>query len=341
MPASGPSTPGMRDVARLAGVSHQTVSRVINGHPNISPQTRRRVMDAIAALDYRPNAAARALAEGRSRRFGVLLESSSHYGPMSMLRGIEAAARRADYSCTTCTVTSGESFRDGLDFLAAQDVDAVAIIAPRVASWGALRGIGLPSALVMVGAATAASVAASGQGELPRVGVDQEAGSSLAVRHLLELGHRVIVHLAGPMDWMDAELRLARFRAEMAAAGDDSPVVVEGDWTAGSGYEAARRVAAVPGVTAVQAANDQMALGLLHGLADLGLDVPGDISVVGFDDIPESEHFRPPLTTVHQDFRLLGESSVAVMLAELGRADVSAVASIEPVLVERESTRRV
>ncbi len=337
MPAPSGHAPSMRDVARRAGVSHQTVSRVINDSPNIRADTRDRVLQAIDDLGYRPNGLARALAHGRSRRIGLLMESSSHYGPMSMLRGVELAARRAGYAATTFSVTSPDEFDQGIDFLRDQRVDALAVITPRQESLDSLSRVELPRACVLVGSMVP-DAAPGDPADLPRVGVDQALGARLAVQHLIALGHRTIAHLAGPADWFDARVRRDEWRASLEAAGLPVPPLIEGDWRAQSGYDATEAILAIPGVTAVFAANDQMALGLIHGLSDHGLSIPGDLSVVGFDDIPESAHFRPPLTTVHQDFQAVGEAAVAVLLSSLGEDVRAPTGQIVPELVVRGST---
>ncbi len=331
--------PSLRDVARVAGVSHQTVSRVVNGHPSIREETRKRVLDVIHDLNYRPNAVARALASGHSRRIGVLIESSSHYGPMSMLRGVEVAARNANYTSTTYTVrgTKDGEFKGGLDFLLDQDVDALCILAPRQRSLESIRNYEIPKATVVIGSSQTDVEHASGSSQIIAVQVDQYTGGSWATRHLLDHGHRAVAHISGPADWVDARQREAAWRDALINAGAEVPEAIRGDWTADSGYAAARQVADMDGITAVFAANDQMALGLIHGLHDLGISVPEDISVVGFDDIPESRHFLPPLTTVRQDFRRLGQLSVSAMLWLLGEQTALEPWIVEPELVLRSS----
>ncbi len=331
----------MRDVARLAGVSHQTVSRVINDSPRIRPETRARVQAAIGELGYRPSAVARALAHGRSRRIGMIIESSSHYGPMSMLRGSELAARKAGYSSTTCTVTPGstQAFREGVEFLVGQDVEGLVVIVPRTETLEALGDLDLPDSCVLLGSLPGRADDPARNLGLPRVGVDQAKGARLALGHLMDQGHTVIGHLTGPEDWLDARAREAEWRFALAQAGLPVPPVARGDWSPDAGYAAAEELLAIPGLTAVFAGNDQMALGLIHALSDRGLRIPEDISVVGFDDIPESPHFRPPLTTVHQDFETLGVAGVAVLLALLGEEVPAMPRRIDPTLIVRESTR--
>lgn len=340
MPATADRGPSLRDVAKRAGVSHQTVSRVINDSPKLRPQTRERVLQAIAELDYRPSALARALAQGRSRRIGLLMESSSHFGPMSTLRGMELAARLAGYS-TTIYLASPDSpheFTQGAEFLQGQEVEGIAVIAPRVHSLESLVGLHLPKGAVILGARSHPEGPIALRPDLPRVGVDQEGGIRLALDHLLELGHTRIAHLAGPQDWLDARARSNAWRAGMQAAGLDPSAIVEGDWRAESGYAATGDILAMGGLTAVLVANDQMALGLIHGLTEAGIRVPEDISVVGFDNVPESGHYRPPLTTVHQDFEAVGRAGIAAILSELGEPAGPMPAVVEPHLVVRLST---
>lgn len=322
----------MRQVAALAGVSHQTVSRVLNGHHSIRPETRERVLKVIEELDYRPNSAARALATRKTNRIGVLVDSAVEYGPNSTLRGIESAARATGYSVASVTVGRDSGPGPGVAFehLMSQGIDALCVIAPRSSSLDQLREATphIP-ALLVTAVADDTFLTAS---------VDQELGAVLAVRHLIELGHRTIAHVSGPLDWLDARGRHRAWQAELRAAGLVEPEVVVGDWTADFAYEVARQPGRLPDCTAIFAANDQMALGLIHGLAERGISVPGDISIVGFDDLPEAKHFLPPLTTVRQDFRALGERSVEVLLAALEGRQLDRRSIIAPRLIIRGST---
>lgn len=327
-----PTKANIRQVAALAGVSHQTVSRVLNDHPNIRAATRERVLEAIEQLNYRPNSAARALATNRTNRIGVLVDSPVEYGPNSTLRGLETAARETAYSVTSVTVDDDPAHgpKVAFDHLLEQGIDAICVIAPRSSSLDELRAaqVGMP-ALVVTAATDDTFLTTS---------VDQELGATLAVRHLIELGHREIAHVAGPLDWLDARGRLRAWRAEIRAGGLRELDVVVGDWTADFAYELARRVDGLPDCTAIFAANDQMALGLVHGFTERGIMVPDDISVVGFDDLPEAKHFLPPLTTVRQDFRALGARSLELLLAELEGRVHERRSLIAPELVVRSST---
>jgi DNA-binding LacI/PurR family transcriptional regulator len=320
----------MYDVATRAGVSHQTVSRVLNDFAGIRPETRERVLAAIADLGYRPNRAARALVTSRSRAIGVLVPATADFGPMSSLHAIERAARAAGYhALITSTLIETDAVRESLQFLLDQSIEALVVIAPYrvVTDEPDVIPPGIPTALLQT--ADPDTVGA--------IAVDQRAGARLAARHLLELGHRNIQQLTGPTDYLEAVARRDAIDDELAAAGATRLPHLSGDWTADSGYAAGS--ALDPSTTAVACGNDQMALGLMHALADLGRSVPNDVSVVGFDDIPESAHSLPPLTTVHQDFEEVGRRAVSALVARLeGRGLESAVPTVAPTLVVRAST---
>ena len=327
-----PRAASIRDVARVAGVSHQTVSRVLNGHPSIRDTTRVRVTEAMAELRYRPNRAARMLVTSRSRTLGVLLASSpSNYGPAQSVAAVEDAARESGYSVTIATVGTADrlSVEAAVDHLLAQSVEGVVVVAPQQQVVDVLRDQPLDLPFVSLQSA----IGSDGR----TFSVDQVAGARLAAVHLVALGHRAIGHLAGPPDWIEAAARRRGFEDAVAAA--DLPVVPvhAGDWSADSGFEAGRALLA-EGPTAVFAANDQMALGLIHAAHAVGLHVPDDLSVVGFDDIPEAAHLLPALTTVRQDFAELGRRSVAELLASLGAGHPPYGGSVEPELVVRAST---
>ena len=238
-------TPGkatIRQVAALAGVSHQTVSRVLNGHASIRPATRDRVLEAIEELDYRPNSAARALATSRTNRIGVIVDAAVEYGPNSTLRGLERAARAVGYSVTSATVGDDDPLGPSVAFehLMSQGIDALCVIAPRSSSLDRLRRSSLHMPALVVKAAQ--------DDTFLTVSVDQELGAALAVRHLIDLGHRRIAHVAGPLDWLDAAARHRAWRKEIKSAGLDELDAVVGDWTAGFGYEVAHQSWSAPGL---------------------------------------------------------------------------------------------
>lgn len=329
MTAEEQSARGLRDIARLAGVSHQTVSRVLNGRPNISTATRERVLAVVEAQNFRPNRVARALTTRRHGRIGVVVDSANLLGPSSTLRAIEHAAYTRDLAVSSLTVVEdgGAGISEAVHHLRDHGIDGLIAIVPRTREVETIVSLarGLPTVLLNaeVRAVEAASAldgdhdeAATPHAALCAVSVDQLRGAGQASAHLIGLGHRVIMHLAGPRDWAESRLREQGWRQELLRAGLPVAPPLLGDWSADAGYTAAARVLERGDCTAVFAANDQMALGLLHGFHDAGVRVPEDISVVGFDDFPEARHLLPPLTTVRQDFVTLGTTAVATV-AEL------------------------
>lgn len=322
-------SPNMQDVAEVAGVSHQTVSRVLNGFENIRPETRDRVLAAISQLGYRRNAAARVLATSRTHAIGVLAPAVSDYGPTSAVQAIERSARAVGYHpLVTTTPTDRAAVFSSLGFLLDQAVEAVVVIAPHIRVLDAVRELDLSLPIVTL----QSTELGAGTG----ISIDQLEGAQMAVAHLLELGHRRIQHVAGPLEFFEAAARRHGYEATLAEAGLAPLPLFVGDWTSEAGYRAAATIS--PEATAVFCGNDQMALGLIHGLAERGLRVPHDISVVGFDDVPEAAHFLPPLTTVSQDFARIGELAVEVLLGQIAGGERSPVPSIEPALVVRQST---
>ncbi|MEU5566531.1 LacI family DNA-binding transcriptional regulator [Micromonospora musae] len=323
----------MSDVARLAGVSHQTVSRVLNNHPSVRQETRERVLRAVHQLNYRPNALARGLAARRSKVIGVISFDTILYGPAATLLGIERAARAAGYGINIVTLErlDRSGVAAAIDALSEQSVAGVVLIAPMVSAAVAVHGLptGVPAVLVEPGV----------DGELPSVSVDQVAGARLAVEHLLALGHETVVHIAGPRDWLEARDRLEGWRLALETAGRRVPPVITGDWSPRAGYEIGKSLGERRDVSAVFCANDHQALGLLRALHQRRVRVPEDVSVVGFDDIPEAEYFTPPLTTVRQDFDEVGRRCVAALLDLLnGSVGDARPSPVEPTLVVRASS---
>jgi DNA-binding LacI/PurR family transcriptional regulator len=329
--SSQAARPLMADVARLAGVSHQTVSRVLNDHPHVSAKTRAGVLAAIRDLGYRPNAAARTLATGKTNVIGVISVDSTLYGPSSMLYGLERAAP-PEYMVAIARLEAFDraSLHEAFERFLGQAVEGIVVVAPQIAAVEALVNLKTNIPLVAIKCGLGAP--------LPSVTVDNEAGAARATQYLLDLGHQTVHHLAGPQAWLDAAERTAGWRKTLERSGAPVPPMVFGDWSARSGYEAGHGLAAVPDVTAVMCANDQMALGLLRALAERGRKVPEDVSVVGFDDIPEAPFFPPPLTTVRQDFGELGRRAVHMLMDRISGADglVPSV-PIQPDLVVRAS----
>jgi DNA-binding LacI/PurR family transcriptional regulator len=329
MDAAARRTPNMYDVAARAGVSHQTVSRVVNGFDSIRPETRDRVLAAISELGYRRNVAARTLATRRSRAIGVLAPAVTDYGPTSTVQGIEVAARAAGYhSLVTTAADDRDSIVSGLGFLLDQAIEALVVIAPQQRVLEALRELDIRVPIATLQAVELGSGTA--------VSVDQAAGAMLVMEHLLALGHRRIQHLSGPLETLEAAARHAAYEAALRAVSLAVPELIVGDWTAESGSRAASRLAA--DTTAVFSANDQMALGLIHGLVDLGRSVPRDVSVVGFDDVPEARFYLPSLTTVRQDFEQIGRVAVESLIRQIEGGTAPQVAPLEAQLIVRDST---
>ncbi|WP_402461534.1 LacI family DNA-binding transcriptional regulator [Isoptericola aurantiacus] len=332
MASPGADKPNIRQVAQLAGVSHMTVSRVLNDHPNIREATRRRVEEAISELGYRPSMTARALATQRSRRIGVLVESAVTFGPTSTLYAVESAARASGYEVSSVLLRAGEEIspQEAVDHLITLGIDALCVVAPRSSSIAALRriAVGVP---VLV-------VKPDKDPTFLTVTVDQQAGTVLAVDHLVSLGHRDILHLAGPLDWLDARTRERAFHARSKSWGIRERPIVVGDWTADFAYDFARGIRELPDYTAIFVANDDMAVGLIHGLHERGYSVPDELSVVGFDDIPLARHITPPLTTVRQNFDALGVAVVDVLRAAIEEREIPDVTRIPAEIVTRASS---
>ncbi|GAA4852543.1 LacI family DNA-binding transcriptional regulator [Luteimicrobium xylanilyticum] len=324
--------PSMAEVAALAGVSAQTVSRVANGRTNVEQATRERVLAAMGTLGYRPNRAARALRSGRSRSIGVLVYTLTSYGSTRTVNGIALEAAKAGYSVTLIPLASPEpaDVSAAFETLAEQSVDGAAILleVQRMTAAEIVLPTDLPVVVVDSGPPT----------RYPAIDNDQARGARLATEHLLGLGHRNVWHIAGPQASHSAEVRRTTWEKTLRDAGAPVPEVQRGDWSPEAGYAIGSRLAEDPAVTAVFAANDQMALGVLRALHDAGRDVPGDVSVVGFDDMPESASFQPPLTTIHQHFDRIGVECVSALLEEIENGERQDHALVPVELVVRAST---
>jgi DNA-binding LacI/PurR family transcriptional regulator len=326
--------PAMTDVARLAGVSHQTVSRVLNGHPNVTEQTRLRVHEAITALGYRPNRAARALATGRSQVIGVITQSSTLFGPAAMLASLAQAAVAHGFTVSVESVRTLETapITAAVSRHLDQRVAGLLVIAPVTSASAALDDIPENIPLVTVDGHPERSPAL--------VTIDQHAGGYAATRHLLDAGHRTVWHVSGPADWFDSQGRIAGWRHALADAGAPAPPLMTADWSAGSGYRVGELLARMPEVTAVFAANDHLALGVMLALHEHGRRVPDDVSVVGFDDVPEAAYFIPPLTTVRPDFDAAAAASLDLLLGQIeAGARCTEHRVVPPELVVRGSVR--
>ncbi|WP_454809398.1 LacI family DNA-binding transcriptional regulator [Paenarthrobacter nitroguajacolicus] len=322
----------MGDVAKMAGVSHQTVSRVLNNHPNVSVQTKERVESAIAQLGYRRNTAARSLVTRRSRTIGVLACETGQFGPANTLLGVEQAGREAGYfvSIANLREVTDDSVNDAIAHFRNQSVDGIVILVPHPDVLAVLRDVSFPMPIVAVGAGTG--------NQLTGASLNQRLGARLAVDHLIGLGHRRIAHISGPPHWIDAAERIKGWQESLAHAGLGADILLQGGWDAASGYRAGLDLIKQHTVTAVFVANDQMAVGVLRAVQEAGLHVPGDISVVGYDDQPEAEFFMPPLTTIKQDFEELGRRCMEAVLQQLDGDGGIGDQIVNPRLVIRATT---
>jgi DNA-binding LacI/PurR family transcriptional regulator len=324
--------PVMRDVARLAGVSHQTVSRVLNGSPLVSPESRARVEAAVRQLGYRRHASARALASRQTMNIGVVSVGTWQYGPSVLLFSITEAAREAGYATSLMSLASTDraSIQAALDHLTGDSVDGIIVIAPLTAAATTVEGMTTDVPLVMFEPGV--------DNGTTLVGIDEALGARLATRHLLELGHHTVHHVSGPEGWLGTDARVRGWRAELAAGRRVAREAIAGDWSSQSGYAAGRILAEDEDVTAVFVANDQMALGVLKALAEAKLQVPQDVSIVGFDDIPEATFYTPALTTIRMDFAEVGRRCFERLQGLIRGQALDPAEPVRPELVTRAST---
>ena len=338
----------IREVAEAAGVSTQTVSRVLNNRPDVAPETMERVRRVIADTGYAPNMVARILTQGRSHTIGVVVYGLDYFGPSRILTGIDQAAADLGYSTSLNLIhdPATDDVDEVLNGLIARQVDGIVWAIPEVRNnraWSRERHLDLPVPVVLVGNP-------GSRPSLMSVGIDNRAIGRLASEHLVAGGLRRIAIVTGPLDWREAQERLEGWRETLDAHGvpERDRLVVEGDWSAASGEIALDAVLDdLPGVDAIFASNDQMAVGVLHGAHRIGRRIPEDLSVVGVDDIPESSHFWPSLTTVHQPLRTAGALAVEQVHRAIGNGREGRdpgdtppeVTLLEPQLIVRGSSR--
>ena len=323
----------MMDVAHRAGVSYQTVSRVINDHPNVAVETRARVLAVISELNYRPNKAARSLATRKSQTLAMITYSMKYYGPTQMVINVEQCARESGYDLIFSNIDglTGAGMDATIDSLFRWAVDGILLIAPVASShYEYMVQQFRHTPLIQLD-----NVPGSPH---PSVIIDQNAGSCAITRHLIELGHQQIACITGPMNWFGAAARHRGWLDALTEAGLTPAASTAGDWTAQGGYEAAGRLLDNHDFTALVVANDQMAVGVIRALSERGLCVPRDVSVVGFDDIPEAAYFSPPLTTIRQDFSALGRQGLQYLIQLIQDPTLSGQRVIQPQFVLREST---
>lgn len=325
----------LRDVADRAGVSYQTVSRVINHHPYVADETRNRVLEAIEALGYRPNKVAQSLAGRRSQTLAVITFGMDYYGPAQMVIKIEQAAKAAGYDLIFSNISEPQhgSIRAAMERLGRWQVDGMILITPVPGiDYADIAGLHPDTPLVLMDAALGSST--------PSVVVDQSEGGRLVTQHLIDLGHTSLCEISGPLNWFGAVARHDSWINTLQAAGLTPGLSVEGDWTALSGYRSAHHLLENgAGFTGLVVANDQMAMGAMRAIHERGLCIPEDISITGFDDIPEACCFEPPLTTIRQDFDLLGKHGIDYLVERIENPDAPVEQRvISPTLVVRAST---
>lgn len=325
--------PSIADVARIAGVSTQTVSRVSTGAPHVRPATRALVEEAMDAVGYTPNAAARALRSGSFQTLGVIVHQISRTGESRTVEAIVEAARRSGYTVSLVDVerATDTALRAAVSRLEQQLIDGLIVVRHEATTPVDLR---IPDSMPAVVSDSRFL------GDRPVAGVDQPAGTRTAIRHLLDLGHRTVHHISGPPMSNPAAVRRTAWQAALVEAERSVPAPVVGDWSpeAGlaAGRELLRRRAEGEEVTAIFAANDEIATGAILALTEQGVRVPQDVSIIGFDNIPLAGYLTPPLTTVEQDFRRLGDVLVELLLEqvrrqqELGRRAVPADVDATP-----------
>jgi DNA-binding LacI/PurR family transcriptional regulator len=303
-----PVRPSSIDVARLAGVSQKTVSRVMNGERHVKEEVRLRVLRCAKELGYRRNDAARALLTGRTHRIGVISLGTALYGPSTLLVAIERAARSTGYAFSIVNTFEDDptGITSAIDSLLTQGVDGIVVAEP--------IDVGTVHIAVGVPVLTLGRFPGLSAPQVITTGVRDDAAAKAATYHLLSLGHRTVRHVAGPQRWWSARDRVDGWRRALRDAGSEENPYLEGDWSPASGYRAGRRLARDPETTAVFVANDDMAIGVVRALTEAGLSVPHDVSVVGFDDIPSAAFLTPPLTTVAQDFDVVAARGLARLI---------------------------
>jgi LacI family transcriptional regulator len=333
----------IRDVASAAGVSRQTVSRVLNSKPDVAPETRQRVLEIIEQLGYRPSSIARSLTQGRSFTLGVVSYGVQYFGPSHTLAGIERQANRMGYALHLSLVDNpSESGVQLLHDLLSYHVDGILWAISEIGNnrdWAEREICQLNVPVVFLDMRPCPNLSV--------VNMDNRSGGAIATRHLLDQGYRRIGLITGPLDWWAARQRRSGWQDALEEAGllVEEDLVVEGTWSAASGERGLRRLLEQrPDVDAVFACNDQMALGALKAARETGRRVPEDMAVVGYDDVPEAAFFSPPLSTVRQDLNELGRIAVQELgcLIEAKQQEPQDVEPrpivLQPQLIVRESS---
>jgi len=334
----------IKDVAQAAGVSTQTVSRVMNKFSYVSDETRQRVEEIVEQLGYRPSTLARSLIQQRSYTLGVVTFGLKHIGPSRTLNGIADKADQLGYMLLMKEIENTNRFNDVIDSFLSRQVDGILWVAPEIGDNHAWVDEGLEKISVPI-----LFVAMQPRKGIPSVSTDNYRGAVMAIQHLLDCGRKKIGHISGPSDWWEADERKRGWRDALQTAGMDvsEQYCVEGNWSSASGEQALIQLLnSFPDMDAVFVANDQMALSVLREALRQGIRVPEQLAVVGFDNIPESAYFYPSLTTISQDLQMLGEQSVQNIVEMIrSRQENQPVLArsmfIQPTLLIRESSKQV
>lgn len=326
----------LNDVASDAGVSYQTVSRVINDHPHVADSTRKRVQASIEKLGYRPNRVARSLVTNRTHTVGIVAYGSTFYGPSQMVVNIDRSLKERGYGLTMTTIRelTFQDLRDAVEELHSRSVDGLVLIAP-------IHGIDVEDIQSLCASTPFVIVGVPPGVSTPSIVIDQRKGGAMATTHLIELGHHQIAAIHGPLTWNDARLRHEAHERVLSEAGLEPGPSIESDWTSLGGYRALHEIMeSNRDFTGLVVGNDQMALGAIRGLTERGISVPQDLSIVGFDDVPEAAFFNPPLTTIRQDFEALGQQSAEYLIALMEDPETRISQEfLGPTLVVRSSTQ--
>jgi DNA-binding LacI/PurR family transcriptional regulator len=327
--------PTMLDVAKLAGVSYQTVSRVINDHPYVSDETRQRVQEAIDTLGYHPSKAAVKLASKSSKTIAIIIYGSWFHGPVQIALNIEIAAKTSGFDVILASITEPrKQLVEALRNVKSWAADGVLMIIP-------VESLPLEEVQAICGDTPFVLIETQRSADIPSVVMDDVFGTEQVVEHLIAQGHTGFCHLSGPMNWFSAQARHATAIKTLHAHGLDLETTVEANWTAPGGYQAMRRLLeSSPSFTALISANDNMAFGALFALKEAGLSVPDDVSIIGFDDVPEAAYYTPPLTTVRQNHIQLGIVGFEYLMQLMDDPDTPIKQHIvTPKVIFRESTR--
>jgi DNA-binding LacI/PurR family transcriptional regulator len=338
-PLPNPKSPRatLFDVAELAGVSYQTVSRVVNNHPYVSKETRKRVKKAIDKLGYRPSKAATKLASKSSKMIATILYGSWLPGLAEIALNVELAAKTTGFDVILINITEPKKqLIEALENVKAWAVDGIILIVPVQ---------GLPFEEIQAESFNTPIILIDSQREtdLPGVVIDETYGTQQMIAYLIEQGHTDYCEISGPLDWFNAQVRHQATTDILQSHGLESSLCFEANWTVSGGYQAAKRILAEKRkFSAIIAANDSMALGAIHALHEAGLSVPQDVSIVGFDDIPEAAYFCPPLTTVRRNLIQLGVTGFEYLMEVTDNPEAPVQQKVLlPRVIYRESTRSI